>query len=57
MEELRQAVTAELLDMLSQVSPEYFEKTLLDLLHKWGTARVALISFESVVPEMEESTA
>ncbi len=36
MGELRQSVTAELLEMLSQVSPEYFETIVLDLLHKMG---------------------
>jgi restriction system protein len=36
MAELRQTVTAELLEMLSQVSPEYFETVVLDLLHKMG---------------------
>ena len=36
MAELRQSVTAELIEMLSQVSPEYFETIVLDLLHKMG---------------------
>ena len=45
MSELRQAVTGELLDMLSQVSPEYFETIVLDLLHKmgYGTSRTDLL--------------
>lgn len=45
MSELRQAVAAELLDMLSQVSPEYFETIVLDLLHKmrYGTSRSDLL--------------
>jgi restriction system protein len=45
MAELRQTVTAELLDMLSQVSPEYFETIVLDLLHKmgYGTSRTDLL--------------
>jgi restriction system protein len=45
MAELRQAVTAELLEMLSQVSPEYFETIVLDLLHKmgYGTNRADLL--------------
>ena len=34
--ELRQGVAAELLELLSQVSPEYFETIVLDLLHKMG---------------------
>jgi len=39
--ELRQAVAAELVDVLSQVSPEYFESIVLDLLHRmgYGTSR------------------
>jgi len=39
--ELRQAVAAELLDMLAQVSPKYFETIVLDLLHRmgYGTSR------------------
>jgi len=43
--ELRQSVTVELLDMLSQVSPEYFETIVLDLLHKmgYGTSRADLL--------------
>ncbi len=43
--ELRQAVTGELVDMLSQVSPEYFETIVLDLLHKmgYGTSRSDLL--------------
>jgi restriction system protein len=45
MAELRQAVTGELLDMLSQVSPEYFETIVLDLLRKmgYGTSRTDLL--------------
>lgn len=34
--ELRQAVVAELLEQLSQVSPQYFETIVLDLLHRMG---------------------
>jgi restriction system protein len=34
--ELRQAVAAELLEQLSQVSPHYFETIVLDLLHRMG---------------------
>jgi restriction system protein len=34
--ELRQGVVAELLELLSQVSPEYFETIVLDLLHRMG---------------------
>lgn len=34
--ELRQAVAAELLEQLSQVSPQYFETIMLDLLHRMG---------------------
>ena len=43
--ELRQGVVAELLDLLSQVSPEYFETIVLDLLHKmgYGTSRADLL--------------
>jgi restriction system protein len=43
--ELRQNVIAELLDLLSQVSPEYFETIVLDLLHKmgYGTSRADLL--------------
>ena len=39
--ELRQTVTAELLEMLAQVSPQYFETIVLDLLHRmgYGTSR------------------
>ncbi len=36
MTELRQSVTAELTEMLTRVSPEYFETIVLDLLHKMG---------------------
>ena len=36
MTELRLSVTGELVDMLSQVSPEYFETIVLDLLYKMG---------------------
>ncbi len=45
MGELRQAVTGELLDALSQVSPGYFETIVLDLLHKmgYGTSRTDLL--------------
>ena len=39
--ELRQSVTVELLDMLSQVSPEYFETIVLDLCTKWATVPAA----------------
>jgi restriction system protein len=43
--ELRQGVVAELLDLLSQVSPEYFETIVLDLLHKmgYGTSRADIL--------------
>jgi restriction system protein len=43
--ELRQGVVAELLDLLSQVSPEYFETIVLDVLHKmgYGTSRADLL--------------
>ena len=34
--ELREGVVAELLEPLSQVSPEYFETIVLDLLHRMG---------------------
>lgn len=34
--ELREAVAAELLEVLSQVSPQYFETIVLDLLHRMG---------------------
>jgi restriction system protein len=39
--ELRQAVSRELLEILSQVSPKYFETVVLDLLHRmgYGTSR------------------
>ncbi len=45
MAELRLSVTGELVDMLSQVSPEYFETIVLDLLHKmgYGTSRSDLL--------------
>jgi restriction system protein len=45
MTELRQAVTAELVEILSQVSPGYFETIVLDLLHKmgYGTSRTDLL--------------
>lgn len=45
MAELRQAVTAELIEMLAQISPEYFETIVLDLLHKmgYGTSRADLL--------------
>ena len=43
--ELRQGVVAELMDLLSQVSPQYFETVVLDLLHKmgYGTSRADLV--------------
>lgn len=43
--ELRQGVVVDLLDLLSQVSPEYFETIVLDLLHKmgYGTSRADLL--------------
>ena len=43
--ELRQGVVSELLDVLLQVSPEYFETIVLDLLHKmgYGTSRADLV--------------
>jgi restriction system protein len=43
--ELRRGVVAELLDLLSRVSPEYFETVVLDLLHKmgYGTSRADLL--------------
>lgn len=43
--ELRQGVAAELLELLSQVSPQYFETIVLDLLHKmgYGTSRADLV--------------
>jgi restriction system protein len=43
--ELRQGVVTDLLDLLSQVSPEYFETVVLDLLHKmgYGTSRADLL--------------
>jgi restriction system protein len=34
--ELRQTVAAELIEMLAQVSPQYFETIVLDLLHRMG---------------------
>jgi restriction system protein len=34
--ELRQTVAAELLEMLAQVNPQYFETIVLDLLHRMG---------------------
>lgn len=34
--ELRQSAAAELLEVLSQVSPQYFETIVLDLLHRMG---------------------
>jgi restriction system protein len=39
--ELRQTVAAELLEMLAQVNPQYFETIVLDLLHRmgYGTSR------------------
>ncbi len=43
--ELRAGVAADLLELLSQVSPEYFETIVLDLLHKlgYGTSRADLL--------------
>lgn len=43
--ELREGVATELLELLSQVSPAYFETVVLDLLHKlgYGTSRAALL--------------
>jgi len=43
--ELREGVAADLLELLSQVSPAYFEKIVLDLLHKlgYGTGRADLL--------------
>jgi restriction system protein len=43
--ELRENVAAELLDAMSQVSPEYFETIVLDVLHKmgYGTGRADLM--------------
>jgi len=43
--ELRAGVAAELIELLSQVSPAYFETIVLDLLHKlgYGTGRVGLL--------------
>ena len=43
--ELRQGVVGELLELLSQVSPEFFETIVLDLLHKmgYGTSRADLL--------------
>jgi restriction system protein len=43
--ELRDGVAAELLELLSQVSPAYFETVVLDLLHKlgYGTSRADLL--------------
>jgi len=42
--ELRESVSQELLELLSQVSPEYFENIVLDLLHRmgYGTSRADL---------------
>ena len=39
--ELRQSVAGELVEMLAQVSPAFFEKLVLDLLHRmgYGTSR------------------
>jgi restriction system protein len=36
LEELRETVAAELVEVLSQVSPQYFETIVLDLLHRMG---------------------
>jgi len=43
--ELRQNVIAELVDLLANVSPEYFETIVLDVLHKmgYGTSRADLL--------------
>jgi len=43
--ELRRGVVAELLDLLSQVSPEYFETIVLEVLNKmgYGTSRADLL--------------
>ncbi len=43
--ELRQEVAAELQELLSQVSPQYFETIVLDLLHRmgYGTSRADLV--------------
>jgi restriction system protein len=43
--ELRDGVAVELLELLSQVSPAYFETVVLDLLHKlgYGTSRADLL--------------
>jgi restriction system protein len=43
--ELRENVVTELLDVLSSVSPEYFETIVLDVLHKmgYGTSRSDLL--------------
>ena len=43
--ELREGVAADLLELLSQVSPGYFETVVLDLLHKlgYGTSRADLL--------------
>ena len=34
--ELKHSVAAELLEVLSQISPQYFETIVLDLLHRMG---------------------
>lgn len=43
--ELREGVATDLLELLSQVSPAYFETVVLDLLHKlgYGTSRADLL--------------
>lgn len=43
--ELREGVAADLLELVSQVSPAYFETIVLDLLHKlgYGTSRADLL--------------
>ena len=43
--ELREGVATDLLELLSQVSPAYFETIVLDLLHKlgYGTSRADLL--------------
>jgi restriction system protein len=42
--ELREGVATDLLELLSQISPAYFETIVLDLLHKlgYGTSRADL---------------
>lgn len=45
LEEIRASVAAELLELLSQVTPKYFETVVLDVLHKlgYGTRRSDLL--------------